>query len=87
MLNATDAIDCDGVVRYVQSRQNDDGSFGGDEWSKWWCVIDERRTSNIVNRITVVLVVIDCVSCFIPDEVDTRFSFCALASLYLLVSV
>lgn len=46
-----DAIDIEGVVNYVASLQNPDGSFMGDKWG----------------------------------EIDTRFSFCAVATLALLV--
>ena len=45
-----DVIDVDGVVRYVSSLQQPDGSFSGDKWG----------------------------------EIDTRFSFCAVATLSLL---
>lgn len=53
MLEATEEINVEGVVRYVSSLQNSDGSFSGDKWG----------------------------------EVDTRFSFCAVACLALLVGV
>jgi len=45
-----DAVDVDGIVKYVASLQQSDGSFTGDKWG----------------------------------EVDTRFSFCAVATLALL---
>lgn len=45
-----DAIDVEGVVKYIASLQQPDGSFTGDKWG----------------------------------EVDTRFSFCAVATLALL---
>lgn len=51
MLEATEEISVEGVVRYVSGLQNSDGSFSGDKWG----------------------------------EVDTRFSFCAVACLSLLV--
>lgn len=51
--DAFDVIDADKVVKYVQDRQQPDGSFTGDVWG----------------------------------EVDTRFSFCAVATLSLLVSL
>ncbi|XP_018336356.1 geranylgeranyl transferase type-2 subunit beta [Agrilus planipennis] len=48
--NRIDAIDVEGVIKYVASLQLPDGSFTGDKWG----------------------------------EVDTRFSFCAVATLSLL---
>ena len=51
MLEATEEINVETVVRYVTGLQNEDGSFSGDKWG----------------------------------EVDTRFSFCAVACLALLV--
>ncbi|VIO88943.1 Uncharacterized protein BM_BM14698 [Brugia malayi] len=50
MLGKLDEIDTDAVSCYVASLQNEDGSFGGDEY----------------------------------NEIDTRFSFCALATLHLI---
>ncbi|VDK54084.1 unnamed protein product [Gongylonema pulchrum] len=50
MLGKLNEIDINAVASYVKSRQNKDGSFGGDEY----------------------------------NEVDTRFSFCALATLHLI---
>lgn len=50
--DALDVIDVEKVVKWVQERQQPDGSFTGDIWG----------------------------------EVDTRFSFCAVATLSLLVS-
>lgn len=49
-LDALDAIDRAAVVEYVRNRQQQDGSFTGDEWG----------------------------------EIDTRFTFCCLATLALL---
>lgn len=51
MLEATEEVNVESVVRYVSGLQNEDGSFSGDKWG----------------------------------EVDTRFSFCAVACLALLV--
>ena len=53
MLEATEEVNVEGVVQYVTSLQNEDGSFSGDKWG----------------------------------EVDTRFSFCAVACLALLVGL
>lgn len=53
LLESESCIDVAGVVRYIQSLQNSDGSFCGDQWG----------------------------------EVDTRFSFCAVACLKLLKRV
>lgn len=50
MYNKVDVIDKEGVVKYVASLQQLDGSFSGDKWG----------------------------------EIDTRFSFCAVATLSLL---
>ncbi|KAI4471381.1 geranylgeranyl transferase type beta subunit [Holotrichia oblita] len=50
MYDKVDIIDIEGVVKYVASLQQSDGSFSGDKWG----------------------------------EIDTRFSFCAVATLSLL---
>ena len=53
LYDALDAIDADGIVKYVSGLQQEDGSFFGDKWG----------------------------------EVDSRFSFCAVACLALMVSL
>lgn len=53
MLGKLNEIDTDAIASYVTSLQNEDGSFGGDQY----------------------------------NEIDTRFSFCALATLHLIVSL
>ena len=34
MLDCVDKIDVEGVVRYIQSLQQEDGSFTGDKWGE-----------------------------------------------------
>ena len=41
MLDCVDKIDVEGVVKYVQSLQLDDGSFIGDKWGE----VDNRSVS------------------------------------------
>lgn len=53
MLDRLSDINLDATASYVAARQNEDGSFGGDEYG----------------------------------EVDTRFTFCAIAALFLIVSI
>lgn len=65
-----DIIDVEGVVKFTAGLQQADGSFVGDKWGEQY----------IVQIIGIYM----CMVC--TGEVDTRFSFCALATLALLVS-
>ena len=65
-----DIIDVEGVVKFTAGLQQADGSFVGDKWGEQY----------IIQIIGIYM----CMVC--AGEVDTRFSFCALATLALLVS-
>ncbi|KAJ2945794.1 hypothetical protein O0L34_g4699 [Tuta absoluta] len=50
MYNRLDAIDVDGVVRYVSSLQQEDGSFFGDKWGE----VDTRFSLCAVNCLSLL---------------------------------
>ncbi|CAG9767529.1 unnamed protein product [Ceutorhynchus assimilis] len=50
MYDKLDAIDCEGVVKYVQSLQQPDGSFSGDKWGE----IDTRFSFCSVMTLTLL---------------------------------
>lgn len=64
-------IDIEGVVKYVAGLQQPDGSFAGDKWGKQLFFPWQFEKHPPSNSV---------------GEIDTRFSFCALATLALLVS-
>lgn len=66
--DAVNSIDVEGVVKYVSSLQQEDGSFTG-----WYHI----NFPNIVYILSII-------SGDKWGEVDTRFSFCAVACLSLL---
>lgn len=63
-------VDVESVVGYVRKLQQPDGSFTGDKWG----------------GLGGCVLCADSGLCYCAGEVDTRFSFCALAILALLVS-
>lgn len=75
MYEKTDALDKEKIVGYIANLQNDDGSFAGDEWGNEDFLLFFDTTNKAHDQFFVV-----------AGEVDTRFSFCAIACLALLVS-
>lgn len=69
MFEALDSFDLDSIAEYVRRLQNEDGSFGGDVSSESFLF---ESAVGIMEDIHFI------------DEVDTRFSFCAVATLYLI---
>lgn len=64
-----DLIDVDMVVKFIRGLQQPNGSFTGDQWGE--LPLCPFNYSIITLSLT--------------GEVDTRFSFCAIATLALLV--
>ena len=77
-----DAIDKEGVVKFVSSLQQPDGSFHGDKWGKKEY---NQLSGRLIFVIEDVCLLVQCSSS--AGEVDTRFSFCSLATLALLVCI
>ena len=69
LYDCVEVVDVEAVVRFVKELQRPDGSFVGDKWGLYLSLSLSPRVS---------------VSPF-SGEVDTRFSFCSLACLALLV--
>ena len=90
LFDALDRVDTEKIVSYVKARQNEDGSFGGDQYSKF--SLKTFFSSTLDPHYLEILSSQDLLVCRflklgrILDEIDTRFSFCAVACLSLLVS-
>ena len=78
LYDSVEVVDVEGIVSYVKGLQKSDGSFMGDKWG------EPTASQTGENEERGAHLPASSVSA--AGEVDTRFSFCSLASLALLVS-
>ena len=71
--DVTNEINKEKLIEFICGLQQKDGSFAGDAWGIF-------KSFNLGNSSSVFIFLI------LTGEVDTRFSFCAVAALSLLVS-
>ena len=73
MYDAVAEINKDKTIEFILNLQQDDGSFTGDKWGNHFLGF-VFKASCLIKKLFSFL-----------GEVDTRFSFCAVAALSLLV--